>query len=269
MSEAQEIRVEELRSSFVADGMLAGIEHHETIDSTNLRAAKLGREGVAAPTLVLAEHQSAGRGRQGRSWDSPPRRNFYGSFLLRPKVAPADVPPMTLVAAIAVAEAIEALEVPGAGIKWPNDIVLGGKKAAGILTEMETDPEGVAFVVVGIGVNLNLREDEVSPELRGKATSLRMVSGSSLDRTRFVAELVQTLAARLEVFDRAGFAALRDDYESRHVLDGEEVEVQGGSTLRGRVVGVDERGALLLRTQEGIEAVHAGEVSLSQMYKGG
>lgn len=256
-----------LRAALVESGVLASVEHHETIDSTNLRAAELGRAGAPPMGLVVAEFQSAGRGRQGRVWESPARRNFYGSFLLRPDLEPAAVPPITLAAGLAVVDATLACGVIGAGIKWPNDVLIAGRKVAGILTEMEAGPSGVAFVVVGIGVNLNLRPEEIPPELVGRATSLAIESDQEVDRTRFVECLARALQSRLTAFRHDGFAALRAEYEALHILQGREVEVAGGATLRGRVAGVADNGALLVETAHGRVAVHAGEVTLAGNYK--
>lgn len=266
MSQGLPIDAAALRVALVDSDLLASVEHHETIDSTNRRAAELGRADAAAIALIVAEHQSAGRGRQGRVWESPARRNFYGSFLLRPELEPAAVPPITLVAALAVVDAALACGVVGAGIKWPNDILFFGRKAAGILTEMETGPSGVAFVVVGIGVNLNLQPTEIAPDLVGRATSLAIESGQEMDRTHFVECLAGALASRLDAFRQGGFAVLRTDYEALHILQGREVKVTGGAAPRGRVAGVDDAGALLLDTARGRVAVHAGEVTLAANY---
>lgn len=255
-----------LRRGCVREGGLADLEHHASIDSTNRRAAELGRAGARAPLLVLADEQTAGRGRQGRTWESPRSENFYGSFLLRPDVAPARIPPLTLVAALAVRDAIEEMAVPGASIKWPNDLLLDGRKTAGILTEMESAASGVAFVVIGIGVNLNLQAEEIPAELADKATSLAIASGRPVDRAAFVAALSNHLLRRLPAFVTDGFEPFRGEYEAHHALGGREVEVAGSGGERGRVVGVDADGALVLETSAGRRAVHAGEVSLATAY---
>ena len=260
------IGVDALRQQLVEESVLQAWEHHDTIDSTNRRAAVLGREGAAGVSLVTAECQSAGRGRQGRVWESPARRNFYGSFVLRPKVAQANLAPITLVAALAVAEALATMGVADAQIKWPNDVLLQGRKVAGILTELDHDVAGGFFVVVGIGVNLNLTTAEFPPELRDKATSVAEHSGAVVDRTAFVAALARCLVSEMSRFEQRGFAGMREAYESRHVLQGQEVRVTGGESLTGRVLGIDEGGALLLSTARGPRAVHAGEVSLASTY---
>lgn len=260
------IEVGPLRERLLGDGRLVEWEHHDTIDSTNQRAATRGREGLAGPALFTAEHQSAGRGRQGRVWESPANRNFYGSFMLQPKVEQAHLAPITLVTALAVADAIASAGFPDAAIKWPNDILLGGRKVAGILTELDTAANGNNFVVVGIGVNLNLREEDFPPELRSKAGSLAWHGGHPVDRSAFVEALAQAFLDRVDQFEKLGFAALRPDYEKRHVLQGREVRVDGGEGSEGRVLGVDDAGALLLATAQGPRAIHAGEVSLSGAY---
>jgi BirA family biotin operon repressor/biotin-[acetyl-CoA-carboxylase] ligase len=256
-----------LRERLVRDGRLVDWEHHETIDSTNRRAAVVGREGIAGPVLVTAEHQSAGRGRQGRVWESPAHRNFYGSFVLCPKVAQAELAPITLVAALAVSDAIAGIGLSDAAIKWPNDVLLGGRKVAGILTELDSSANGEFCVVVGIGVNLNLQEGDFPPELRSKAGSLAWHGGRSVDRSDFVDSLTQAFLGRVHAFEQQGFAGLRADYEQRHALQGEVVRVDGGEGCTGRVLGVDDAGALLLATAQGQQAIHAGEVTLASSYE--
>jgi len=243
------IEVGPLRERLLGDGRLVEWEHHDTIDSTNQRAATRGREGLAGPALFTAEHQSAGR-----------------AFMLQPKVEQAHLAPITLVTALAVADAIASAGFPDAAIKWPNDILLGGRKVAGILTELDTAANGNNFVVVGIGVNLNLREEDFPPELRSKAGSLAWHGGHPVDRSAFVEALAQAFLDRVDQFEKLGFAALRPDYEKRHVLQGREVRVDGGEGSEGRVLGVDDAGALLLATAQGPRAIHAGEVSLSGAY---
>jgi BirA family biotin operon repressor/biotin-[acetyl-CoA-carboxylase] ligase len=260
------IDVGPLRERLLRDGRLVEWEHHETLDSTNQRAATRAREGLLGPALITAEHQSAGRGRQGRTWESPAHRNFYGSFVLRPKVEQSHLAPITLVAALAVSDAIVAAGFPEVDIKWPNDLLLGGRKVAGILTELDTEASGEFFVVVGIGVNLNLREEDFPPELRSKAGSLAWHGGHPVDRSAFVEGLTQAFLDRVGQFEKLGFVALRPDYEKRHALQGREVRVDGGEGCEGRVLGVDDAGALLLATAQGPRAIHAGEVSLSGAY---
>jgi BirA family transcriptional regulator, biotin operon repressor / biotin---[acetyl-CoA-carboxylase] ligase len=238
------------------------IVHRDEIDSTNLLASELARKGAAEGTAVVAESQTAGRGRLGRSWISPAGRNLYLSLVLRPGLPPAAVPQITLMAAVSVARALDDLGAVSAGIKWPNDLQLDGRKVAGILTELEAESERVHFVVLGIGVNLNMARGDFPRELRDVATSLRIATGEVVDRRRFTGRLLTHLARDYEVFLAGGFAALRSEYQRRHVLAGRRVSVGGAVAVSGVVRGVAPDGALLLETTRGTERVLAGEVTL-------
>ena len=245
------------------------LECFETIDSTNVRAAALAREDAPEGTLVLAERQTRGRGRLGRSWVSPARVNLYASFVLRPRLAPADAPQLALAAAVAVARALGPLAPGRIAIKWPNDCLLDGKKVAGILTEMDAEVDRVRAVVLGIGVNLNAPARAFPTELRAMATSVLLATGTPVDRPRFVA----TLAAELEaVYDRVvreGFAAIVPEWESFSCLTGREVTIDGGGTRSSGIVrGIDTSGRLVLDGPDGEERVLAGDVSLVNGYRG-
>ncbi len=248
------------------------LECFDTIDSTNVHAARRAREGVAEGTLVLAERQTAGRGRLGRSWVSPARVNLYASFVLRPRLAPADAPQLALAAAVAVARALTPLvaDRPGrVAIKWPNDCLLDGKKVAGILTEMDAEVDRVRSVVLGIGVNLNAPARAFPPELRATATSVLLATGARVDRPRFAAALCATLEAVYDRVVREGFAAIAPEWESYSCLTGREVTVDGsGRRSTGIVRGIDPGGRLMLATADGEERIMAGDVSIVNGYRG-
>lgn len=239
------------------------VVHREVVDSTNRLAADLARRGAPEGTAVVAEAQTAGRGRLGRSWASPRARNLYLSLVLRPPLAPSAAPQIALAAALSVVRAIAAEGAGGAEIKWPNDVLLGGAKVAGILAELEAEAERLRFVVLGVGVNLNAREADFPAELRGRATSLLETTGRRVDRARFTGRLLGFLARDYGVFLRGGFAALRPEYERFHGLRGRRVEVRGGVAAAGKVRGVDDDGALLLEGPAGLVRILAGEVTLS------
>jgi BirA family transcriptional regulator, biotin operon repressor / biotin---[acetyl-CoA-carboxylase] ligase len=243
------------------------IVHRETIDSTNLLAADLARKGADEGTVVLAEQQTAGRGRLGRSWVSPARLNLYASIVLRPTIPPVEVPRLTLVAGLAVAEAIGDTARVHAHIKWPNDVLIDGRKVAGVLTELEAEAERVRFVVVGIGVNLNSGVDDFPPELATKATSLALASGARVDRSAFAGRLLTRLDAAYAAFLSGGFAALRHRYEQLHGLRGVAIAVDGTPPIRGVVQGVDDAGALLVAGETGVQRVVSGEVTLQDAYQ--
>lgn len=243
------------------------IVHREVVDSTSRLAIDLARAGAPEGTAVVAERQTAGRGRLGRTWESPARLNLYLSVVLRPELPPAEVPRIALVAAIAVAEAIEQTSALEPSIKWPNDVLLGGRKTAGILTELEAEAEQVRFVVLGIGVNLNATREDFPPELRDKATSLALEAGQPVDRAAFASALLARLDVDYDELLVRGFGGLRGRYEARHALAGRRVTVAGARGVEGTVRGIDEEGALLLETDRGVERVFSGEVTLESAYR--
>ncbi len=240
------------------------IVYFEATDSTNVQAMRLAREGAAEGTLVVAERQTQGRGRLGRSWVSPGFVNLYGSWILRPTLAPADAPQLSLVAALAVARALEPLAPGAVAIKWPNDCLLAGRKVAGILTEMDAELDRVRAVVVGIGVNLNAGARAFPAELRATATSVRLTTSRKVDRVAFAAALCDALEAVYDRFLHEGFGALIAEWNRYSCLSGREVTVDcAGQHTTGLVRGVDARGRLVLVGDGGREIpIVAGDVSI-------
>lgn len=237
---------------------------HETTGSTNSDAWDLARAGADEGTAVIADRQTAGRGRLGRSWQSEPGLNLYLSVVLRPEFEPARAPQLSLVAGVAVADVVDGYGVD-CSIKWPNDVVVGRRKVAGVLTEIEAETDRIAAVVLGIGVNLNACEDDFAEELRPIATSVRMETGAPVDRLAFTAALLARLETAYEAFVDRGFAALAPAWEKRSLLTGREVAVAGvGGELRGQCVGIDSDGALLLERDGAAEPerVLAGDVTV-------
>jgi BirA family transcriptional regulator, biotin operon repressor / biotin---[acetyl-CoA-carboxylase] ligase len=231
-------------------------------DSTNRVAMEMAENGAKHGTVVFADAQTAGRGRMGRRWESPAGKNLYVSLLLRPSVPTADAPSLALVAGVALADAVEAVGVPAA-LKWPNDLYCGGRKAAGILAEMASDPDGVRHVVIGVGLNVNGVEDDFPPDLRGTATSLRICAGRVFRRVDVLARLLDAFGARYAEFLGGGFASLRDGWDRRDFLRGRRVLLrrQGGEGW-GTADGLDTAGALRFLPDGGraTESVHSGEI---------
>jgi BirA family biotin operon repressor/biotin-[acetyl-CoA-carboxylase] ligase len=243
------------------------LDVHRKVDSTNRIAEELAREGAPEGTLVLADAQSAGRGRLGRSFFSPGGRSIYLSALLRPREAPEEVHLYIFAAALSVATAARAF-VPSqvdVSIKWPNDVLLDGRKTSGINLPTQIEDLRVTSAVLGIGVNVNVQEEEFPSELKGLATSLRIASGGPVDRVAFAELLIEGLEREIERFRSEGFAPVLDDWGKFFRMQGLRVRV-GGPGLRheieGTVEGVDPQGALLLRTDGGTERVLAGDVTL-------
>jgi len=240
------------------------IEHHDTIDSTNVAAMQRARAGAPEGTLIVAERQTRGRGRLGRSWISPAHVNFYGSFILRPTLPPVDAPQIALAAALAVARALEPLAPGRIAIKWPNDCLLDGRKVVGILTEMDAEIERVRAVVLGIGVNLNATARAFPPALRATATSVRLSTGARVDRVAFAAALCDALEAVYDRLLQEGFAALMPEWNAYSCLTGRVVTVDcAGRRSKGRVRGLDEDGRLVLDGPAGEERIVAGDVTLA------
>jgi BirA family biotin operon repressor/biotin-[acetyl-CoA-carboxylase] ligase len=233
-----------------------------TIGSTNAEAHALAREGAFHGEVVIAEQQTEGRGRRGRTWVSPAGSNLYFSAILRPELPPARAPELTLLAAVALAETLREAGAATASIKWPNDLQIGGKKVAGILTELSADVERVHFIVLGIGVNLNVDPRTFPPEVAAIATSLMAERGQHVPRALFTAALFTKLEAWLDVWLEEGFAPIRAAWKQLSSTLGQEVLVRGeAKELRGLAEDLDETGALLLRLEDGrLERVLAGDV---------
>lgn len=245
------------------------IDYSDVVDSTNRIAFELGREGAADGTAVIAEQQTSGRGRLGRSFFSPPHLNLYTSILLRPTLSTADAPTLIHAAAIGCADAIAAeLDDPAdVEIKWPNDVLLCGLKTSGILMEINAEATRVAFAVLGIGVNLNVEREDLPEEFRHLATSLRSHTKRKIDRVAFTQRLYRNLEEVLEEHAAGGFAAVRARYEARFRMTGKRVRVigLGGEEMAGVVSGIAADGALLIdRDGGGNERVIAGDVTLAK-----
>jgi len=250
-----------------------GREQHylDTTDSTNRVAFELAREGALHGTAVIAEAQSSGRGRLGRSFFSPAYLNLYTSIVLRPELTTADAPTLIPAAAIAVAEAVaESVDDPGAvAIKWPNDVLLDGLKTSGILMEMSAEATRVGFAILGIGVNLNVEREHFPDEFRELATSLRSHTGRPTDRIAFVTRFYGALEQVLDAHARGGFPALRPRYEARFAMRGRRVRVLelDGAELHGIASGIGDDGALEVTRDDGRRVrVVAGDVTLAGQF---
>lgn len=249
------------------------LEWLETTDSTNRVASELARGGAPHGTTVVAEGQTAGRGRLGRSFFSPPGLNLYSSTVLRPALDTARAPTAILAAAVAVADTVaDAVgDDDAVAIKWPNDVLLGGRKTSGILMEMGAEATRVRFLVLGIGINLNVSRDAFPDEFRAVATSVSSHLGRPIDRVAFAARLYDTLEAVLDLHADGGFEAVRPRFEARFHMRGQRVRVLDGlgdgreTVVAGRAAGIDDDGALWIeRDDGGRERVVAGDVTIAK-----
>lgn len=239
------------------------LEYGEELESTNQTAACLGRSGGVHGTLVVADKQTGGRGRRGRSWESPAGKNLYFSLLLKPKMPIEKISMLTLVMAHSVAKAIEKMVDVQVGIKWPNDILISGKKVCGILTEMNLDGANVSHVIVGVGVNVH--DQEFSEELQDKATSLEKECGTVPEREKLLACIMEIFEEDYECFAESGdLQPFTEYYHSRLLNKDAAVKVlDPQEPFEGIARGITATGELLVEDFGGkIHQVYAGEVSV-------
>jgi BirA family transcriptional regulator, biotin operon repressor / biotin---[acetyl-CoA-carboxylase] ligase len=236
----------------------------ESAESTNLEALKRAAKGAPEGTVVIADAQTAGRGRLNRSWQSPPGCNLYLSLVLRPAVEPAAAPQLTLLAGAAGAETLSRWCPGQVGLKWPNDLMVRERKVCGILTELRISGAGVSSVVVGIGINANIRRDELDPAFRDAATSLAEETGQAIDRAALAAALLTDLEVLYDRWLREGFDAVRPLWLRYSILTGKRIRVAFQDEVEvGTAVGLDADGALLLEASPGVlKRVLAGDATI-------
>jgi BirA family biotin operon repressor/biotin-[acetyl-CoA-carboxylase] ligase len=248
------------------------LHYFPTIDSTNVYAAQLARAGATEGTLVIADAQSGGKGRLGRNWVSPPGVNLYLSVILRPSVSASIAPQLNLLAAVAVADAISEVCELTSTIKWPNDVLVTGKKVCGILAEMQTEAGELRAVILGIGVNINAPLSAFPEELRDKASSLLLISGRVIERSTFTARLLTHLEKSYVLWLEEGFSTLRLRWEqyASHIL-GKQISVAvPEGTIVGTVLGLDRDGGLLVQGDNGERhRLLAGDVTVLGGYNRG
>lgn len=240
------------------------IHYLTEVGSTNETARSLAEEGAPEGTIVLAEIQTGGRGRLGRMWVSPFGKGIWMSLILRPPIAPPAAPHLTLAAAVAVARAVREVTGLPAGIKWPNDLLVNGRKVCGILTEMKAEVDAVHYIVVGIGINVNLRAEDLPPDVRELATSLMMELGAAVPRVRLAREVLSRLSELYSLYLQEGFPPVREAWKEMNITLGKRVKVSSTwDEYHGTAVDIDNEGALLVRGEDGQQRrFYAGDVTL-------
>jgi BirA family transcriptional regulator, biotin operon repressor / biotin---[acetyl-CoA-carboxylase] ligase len=240
----------------------AKFHYFAELTSTNSYARELAENGAEEGEVVIAESQTQGRGRLGRRWESPPLANLYFSVILRPALVPAHAPQITLMAAVALAETVGSLIAQAPTIKWPNDILVEGKKLAGVLTEAACGSERIEYVILGIGVNVNYRIDSMPPEIRQRATSIADLTQRGVDREGVMLRLIQALDRCYGELEETGFETLRPRWEAYFSLGGRRVRVELlDQVLIGRARGIERDGALVLEDEHGdLQNIYAGDV---------
>jgi BirA family biotin operon repressor/biotin-[acetyl-CoA-carboxylase] ligase len=239
--------------------------YHDEIESTNLEAKTLAMKGAPEGTVVVAEAQSAGRGRLGRRWTSPAGKGLLFSVILRPPLPMSDAHLLTIVAATAAAEAVERYVPASVAIKWPNDLFIGDRKVGGILMEVSGEQDEVDWVILGIGLNVNTEFSELPVALRRTATSLKIVGGDLVDRSDVLATLLLSLEAHYQGALRGGFEKSLTAFRERDYLISRTISVETRQgPVTGAAAGIDDRGALLVELpHRRVRSFHSGDVTLN------
>jgi len=238
----------------------------ERTTSTNDVMARMARDGAGEGAVVFAESQSRGRGRLGRTWISPARKGLWFSILLRPELTPQAATQVMIAAATALARAIRAATALAPEIKWPNDILVRGKKVAGILTEMSAELDRVKTIVLGIGVDVNLTAGELPEALQPIATSLAIERGQAVDRAELAVAVLRELDRDYELLTQGRFEEVAAEWREYCGTLGRNVSIRmGDRVIRGRAESLDPDGALLVRTQHGrLEQIIGGDVTMEK-----
>jgi BirA family transcriptional regulator, biotin operon repressor / biotin---[acetyl-CoA-carboxylase] ligase len=245
----------------------ANVYSFDRVGSTNTLAHKYAEKDEPEGTLILAERQTAGRGRLGRSWHSPAKRGVYMSLILRPQIPPLLAPGLSLIAALSIAKTIR--EYPGikATIKWPNDVLYEGAKLAGVLTELAAEIDRVKYVIMGIGLNVNHEQDDFPVEIQQRATSLHIAAHAQIDRIRIVKNLLTILEEHYHEYLALGFKRLIKPIKSYSSVLGKTINFrQNDETCTGTAIDIDAQGLLIVKVGNKTMSLSSGEISLHESY---
>ena len=241
------------------------MHYYPSVNSTNREAKALAYHGASDGTIVVAEEQGNGKGRLDRNFYSPRGKGIWFSIILRPKFLPHDAPKCTLMAAVAVAEAMKRFNLK-AEIKWPNDIMFDGRKIVGILTEITGELGKITYIVVGIGINVNISREEFPEEIRDVAASLSEMNGEDLSRAEFFRAVLEEFDKLYREVNESGFDKIIERWKEYNITLGKDIRVisasDGGETFNGKAVDLNSEGALIVETERGLRTVYAGDVSI-------
>ncbi|KXZ18044.1 biotin--acetyl-CoA-carboxylase ligase [Bacillus nakamurai] len=254
----------EIRFGLKTEFLGKQLYYHDVLPTTQKTAHELANDGAPEGTLVVADKQTAGRGRMSRVWHSQEGNGIWMSLILRPDIPLQKAPQLTLLSAVAVVQAIEAAAGIQPAIKWPNDLLIHGKKAVGILTELQAEEDRVRSVIIGIGINVNQQAADFPDELQDIATSLSLEAGEKIDRAGLIQEILQTFEKRYLDYLTHGFTPIKLLWESYAIGLGNELQartLQG--TFYGKSLGIDDEGVLLLETKDGIKKIYSADIELN------
>ncbi|WP_432359029.1 biotin--[acetyl-CoA-carboxylase] ligase [Sporosarcina sp. UB5] len=238
------------------------IDYYESCSSTQIVAHDAAQAGAPDGTLIVSEEQTAGKGRLSRPWNSTAEKGIWMSLIVRPSLMPQQAPQMTLVAAVAIVRAIENVTGIEASIKWPNDILLNGRKMTGILTELQSEPDRVKAIILGIGMNVNQDEEDFPEELKEIATSLKIEGGQQIDRAKLIAEILGFIELYTKMYEKHGFGPIKLLWEGYSNTAGKRIRaVMLNETIEGTAIGISEDGLLELRLDDGtVRGIYSADI---------
>ncbi|MEI5907217.1 biotin--[acetyl-CoA-carboxylase] ligase [Bacillus spongiae] len=240
------------------------IHYQQSVDSTQKIAHILAQEAVPEGTIVIAEEQTSGRGRMTRKWHSPKYTGVWMSIILRPDLPPHKAPQFTLISAVAVAQAIGEIAEVDAEIKWPNDLLIKGKKVTGILTELVAEADKINSVIIGIGINVNLKKEDIPNDLENIATSISLESGQTISRAMLVQRILLKLEKYYKVYIDEGFYPIKLLWESYAVSLGQDIIARTiNETIYGKALGITDEGILLVKEEDGkIREIYSADIQI-------
>lgn len=250
-----------LETSFIGRQII----HHESVPSTQLVAHQMAMNGADEGTVVIAEEQTAGKGRLSRKWHSPKRTGIWMSFIVKPHLPLEKAPQFTLVTAIAAVRAIKQVCNLEVEIKWPNDILYKGKKIAGILTEVQGDADQINFLIIGIGINVNHTEDDFPKELKDSATSLAIATGKNISRKDIIQEILKNFEKYYDIYLKQGFAPLKIIWEAYSNTIGKTIIARTFSdVITGEAIGITDEGVLQIKDEKGnLQHVYSADIEIN------
>ncbi|WP_082341146.1 biotin--[acetyl-CoA-carboxylase] ligase [Sporosarcina globispora] len=260
----EKVTPDEIRLGLQTETLGRQIHHEESVDSTQKIAHRLAYEGAQEGTVVIAEEQLSGRGRMDRRWHSPKSTGVWMSVILRPNIPPPKAPQLTLITAVAVVQAIEELIDLTPQIKWPNDILMNGKKVTGILTELQADADRIISIIIGIGINVNQDLHDYPDELKTIATSLSIEKGEKLSRSELIRILLGKLENLYKLYLDKGFYPIKLLWESYAVSIGKNLTARTiTGSIYGKALGITEDGVLMIEDSSGkVHHVYSADIEL-------
>ncbi|MBZ9636420.1 biotin--[acetyl-CoA-carboxylase] ligase [Clostridium sp. FP1] len=262
------LTLEEIKDFLSTEYIGKNVIHYDSIGSTNSIAKKLADAGEEHGTVIISEEQTTGRGRLGRNWISPKYKGIWMSIILRPNIVTENISQITLIGAAAVQQAIMKMGIK-TSIKWPNDIVINSRKVCGILTEMTGEIDHINYLVMGIGINVNLEEKDIPMDLKSVATSLTIETGKYIDRKLLLANVLNIFEVLYNDFvENGNVSETMEICRENSLLIGKEIQlINGGKQVKAKVIDISDSGELVIENQQGItEYIVSGEVSISGIY---